>query len=218
MNIVKKDNKIELSRKVKEFLLSQFACGEENWNEEKLASEFKVSRTPIRDALYELEKQRVIIRRHKRGIILHKPSLKEIAEIYDVRIALEKLAVARAVRNVTTDDIADLREIVRNMHRAIRKNDITEVNRMDMNFHMKIVEISGNHYIQNIIEQSNLMITAFKIGTQFHNPATPIQEPCHDEIVDALKGRDKKACIQLIQRHLGGAKKVLLRQAMSTRK
>jgi len=211
-----KASKQRLSAQVKAFLLSPQAGGEEGWNEEKLARRFKVSRTPIRDVLYELESQGVIVRRHKRGIALRQPSIKEIAEVYEVRAALEKLAIGRAVTYVTPEDIAVLRKIVRQIHLAIRRNDIARTDELDATFHATIIEISGNQYLRSMIDQFNLLIRAFQLASWFHQPSVPIGDPEHESIVDALERRDRRTCIKLMGRHINGARKVFLRQVVSS--
>jgi len=202
-----------LSDQVKSYLLSRYARGDESWNDEKLARRFRVSRTPIRDVLYELEKQRVIIRRNKRGIILRKPSAREIAEVYDVRLAMEKLAFVRAVKRITSDDIAVLKRIDRDINRAVRDNDVPLTDQLDMEFHQKVIEIAGNEYLRMIIDQFNLLIRAFQIGIRLRGPEQRAENPGHGEIIEALERRDKRTCLMLIRRHLNGAKRVLLSQA-----
>jgi DNA-binding GntR family transcriptional regulator len=212
--MAKTNSKTALSEQVKSYLLSRYARGEESWNEEKLARRFHVSRTPIRDVLYELEKQRIITRQHKRGIILRKPSAKEIAEVYDVRVALEKLAIARAVNRFTVNDIETLRQIDRDIVKSVKANDISLTDQLDMKFHMKLIEISGNEYLKTIIDQFHLLIRSFQIGGRLHNLQEPVVNPGHEGIIDALERRDRRTCLKLIRLHISGAKKVLLRQVI----
>ncbi len=210
--MVERSGKLRLSEQVKDFLLSRYARGEVAWNEEKLARRFRMSRTPIRDVLYELEKQRIIIRRHKRGIVLRKPSAKEISEVYDVRIAMEMLAIERAVSNVTPKDIQALKQIDRELKEAIGKNDVYLGDQLDMKFHTKIIEISGNEYLKTMIDQFGLLIRSFQIGGRLHILTGPLTYPGHDKIIEALDRRDKRTCLHLIRKHLTGAKKSLLTQ------
>jgi DNA-binding GntR family transcriptional regulator len=210
-----KPNKIKLSEQVKDYLLSRYARGEVAWNEEKLARRFRVSRTPIRDVLYELEKQRIIIRRNKRGIVLRKPSAREITEIYDVRVALEKLAIERAVNQVTPKDIQALKRIDRNLNRAIGKKDVSVTDRLEKKFHTKLIEISGNQYLQTMIDQFDLLIRSFQIAGRLHISTDLPQNPRHDRIIEALDQRDKRTCLNLICKHLNGAKKELLKRVSS---
>jgi DNA-binding GntR family transcriptional regulator len=205
-------SKIMLSERVKSYLLSQYAGGEVSWNEEKLARRFRVSRTPIRDVLYELEQQRVIIRRHKRGIVLRKPSAKEIAEVYDVRLAMEKLAIGRAIKRFTSEDIVELKQLDRNLVEAVQKNDIPLIDQLDMKFHLKLIEISGNDYLKMMIDQFHLLIRSFQISRRLQNPGGPATFPGHGEIIEALERRDKRTCLQLISRHLNGARRALVSQ------
>ncbi len=212
MTMPKMSSKMVLSERVKSYLLSRYAGGEVSWNEEKLARRFHVSRTPIRDVLYELEQQRVIIRRHKRGIVLRKPSAKEIAEVYDVRLALEKLALMRAVRRFTAKDIDELKQMDADLAQAVQKNDIPFTDQLDMKFHLKLIEISGNDYLKLMIDQFHLLIRSFQISRRLQSPAGPATYPGHAEIIEALERRDKRTCLQLISRHLNGARRALVSQ------
>jgi DNA-binding GntR family transcriptional regulator len=207
-----KTRKTRLSERVKHFLLSQYGREDVTWNEEKLAGKFHVSRTPIRDALHELEKQGIILRRQKRGIVLRILSPKEISEVYEVREALEKLAVERAIENVTAGDIQSLKKIVSEINRAIRKKDILLIDKADAKFHAKLFEISGNQYLRAMIDQFDLLIRAFYLSSRFVDSPEFLRAPGHEEIIEALERRDKRTCLKLIHRHIHNSKKFLLKQ------
>lgn len=206
-------SKAELSERVRSYLLSQLAGGQSVWNEAKLSQRFHVSRTPIREVLFELEMQGVIVRRHRRGIELRRPSKKEVADIYDVRIALERLAVGRVVRRITDEGIAELRQIQADIERAGRAGDVSLVEQLDLRLHMRLIDWSGNTHLRTMIDQFHLLIHAFQIGCRLADPMAEMLAPTHAELIDAIERRDRRASVAWIRIHLGGAKRELLKLA-----
>ena len=84
-----------------DFLFTHKAFEDNPLTERHLADHFQTCRTPIRDALQLLELDGLVERRRKNGLYLKKPTQKLISDLYDVRIALEALAVRLAARTVT---------------------------------------------------------------------------------------------------------------------
>src|SRR6476469_10949085 len=69
--------------------------------EEQLAAMLDVSRGPVREALVQLEREGLVIVRRHRGATVARLSRRDLEEVYSLRLALERLAVQRAVRHAT---------------------------------------------------------------------------------------------------------------------
>lgn len=199
-----------LSNRVTALLLAGYARGVTAWNEEKLASHFQVSRTPIREALRDLEREGLVIRRQKRGICLRRPSAREITEVYDVRAALEKLAIGLAADRVTPADARALDRIVRACTRASRAGNAWRLEELDLRFHTRILGISGNRYLKRLMERFHLLVRAFQLSGQVVSEGRPEERFRHADIVAALRRGDRRTCETLIDQHIQGSKRRLL--------
>jgi DNA-binding GntR family transcriptional regulator len=90
--------------------LGDYAPGE-RLRQELLAEEFKVSRTPIREALRLLEAKGVISQEHRHSAVIRVPTAREVRETYQVRAELEGLAAELAAQWITDEEIKELRAV-----------------------------------------------------------------------------------------------------------
>src|SRR5437879_5426292 len=81
--------------------------------EERLAAALEVSRGPVREALLQLEREGLVLRRPHRGAVVARLSRRDLEEVFSLRLALERLAFHWAARRATPDDVARLEASVR---------------------------------------------------------------------------------------------------------
>ncbi len=115
-------------------------------SENKLAADFSVSRSPIREALKILSAEN-IIRQERMGAVVIGLSEKEIEEIYDVRILIETFIYQRLVRSDITDLVKELNKILEMMKVSIKYNDADEFSLQDLQFHETIIRAANHSYI-----------------------------------------------------------------------
>jgi len=106
-----------------EIVRGTFAPGE-RLNEVALAEAFDVSRGPIREALTILEREGLLTVEKHRGARVTLLSRNDIDEIYELRLALERLAMERAVRLATPDDHRAMIEVIASLGSATKKKDV----------------------------------------------------------------------------------------------
>jgi DNA-binding GntR family transcriptional regulator len=141
--------------------------------QEALAEEFSVSRTPIREALRQLEAKGVIQHVPNQGAIVLAPNARDIREAYQVRAELEGLAISLAVEWITDEQIERMRnaqkrfaETVDKLTIAARKSDAkirlkNVPNWVESNdeFHGVVIEASGNRLLKQMIRDLHLGFT-----------------------------------------------------------
>src|SRR4030088_2009836 len=88
-------------------LEGEYAPGE-RLREVDIAARHQVSRGPVREALLQLEQEGLVLLRRNRGAIVARLSRADLEEVYSLRLALERLAVARAVHHGTDADFSEL--------------------------------------------------------------------------------------------------------------
>src|SRR5882757_3624862 len=115
---------IKLVNKLVEQIHAKIALGEygpgDRLRQKLLAEEFKVSRTPIREALRLLEAKQVISQAHRHSAVIRVPSAREIRETYQVRAELEGLATELAAQWITDGQLGELRRIHGQFVRSVK--------------------------------------------------------------------------------------------------
>jgi DNA-binding GntR family transcriptional regulator len=101
-------------------VLGEYSPGD-RLRQELLAEEFKVSRTPIREALRLLEAKGVISQAHRHSAIIRAPSAREVRETYQVRAELEGLATQLAAQWISDNQFEDLRAIHASFVKSVRE-------------------------------------------------------------------------------------------------
>ncbi len=125
--------------------------------EAKVAEELKVSRTPVREALKQLELDGLVDNIPNRGIIVVGITDKDVGDIRTIRIHLEKVAIRWAIER--TENIADeLKDIFELMEFYTIKNDIEKISELCTLFHSKIYEAADSRYLEQTLKDFQMFI------------------------------------------------------------
>jgi DNA-binding GntR family transcriptional regulator len=120
-------------------------------NESQLCKDIEVSRTPIREALIQLEDEGYIERLPRRGFIVKEISLSKIKEIFQILGCLEGYAASLAIDRLTDKDLQEMRMLVQKMTEAIAEKKVHEYFRLQRNFHSVYVSTCGNNELVELI-------------------------------------------------------------------
>jgi DNA-binding GntR family transcriptional regulator len=126
----------------------------ERLTEVQLAHEFATSRTPVREALFKLEREGWVVNRPHQGYTVRDFSLEELDDIYEVRIALEWLSVRLACANMPTDDLERLITFWSDPT-ANASLDPLVMLRCDEDFHVAIAAGTGNQELVRHLQNTN---------------------------------------------------------------
>jgi DNA-binding GntR family transcriptional regulator len=124
----------------------------ENLVELKIADELNVSRTPIREAIRQLELEGLVESVPNKGATVKGITKKDMEDIYHIRRVLEGLAAKWAVMQITEDEIAELQEIYDLMEFYTQKNDIENISKLNTKFHQIIYHASKSSILLNILK------------------------------------------------------------------
>ena len=125
------------------------------FTESELAEQFKVSRTPIREALKRLEVEGLINIRAKQGCFIRPVDTETISNYYDVRVALETMAVELACEKMPKQDIEDLCAFWNPENCIFDPTYPDQIRKVEEAFHVKIAEGSGNDVLVHFINDVN---------------------------------------------------------------
>jgi len=137
--------------------------------EVQLAEEMGVSRTPVREAIRKLELEGLVVMVPRKGAYVAGLTLKDAANVFEIRGSLEGLAAALAAERITEEEINDLDRVLEDIAKAGEKGDVDTIIKKDMEFHQKLFSATRNERLAQIISNLKEQIDRFRIKS-FTNP------------------------------------------------
>ncbi|MCD2511503.1 GntR family transcriptional regulator [Comamonas endophytica] len=169
--------------------------------EQKLADHFGVSRTLVRQALFQLTQNRLVTLEPARGAFVSTPSVQEAHEVFAVRRMLESEMTRAFVADVTPAKIAALRAHVAAEQTALDGSDASERTELLGDFHVRMAELMGNEVLAQLLGDLNSRCALIMLMYQSASAAAHSHEE-HAQIVEALAARDADLAVRLMQEHL----------------
>lgn len=169
--------------------------------EQKLADHFGVSRTLVRQALFQLSQNRLIRLEPARGAFVAAPSVMEARQVFAVRRMLEAEMTRAFVREVTPAKIKALKEHVAREKSAVDLGDVSGRTELLGDFHVRIAELMGNEVLAQMLGE---LTSRCALITLMYQTATAAEHSNdeHAEIVKALAARNEALAIRLMNDHL----------------
>lgn len=171
----------------------------------KLVENLGVSRTPIREALRRLEQERLIEDTAKGSVVLG-ITVDDLIDIMEIRQSIEGLAAYYATKNITPEELEELRQINELQDFYYEKKDIERLRQMDDRFHVAIYEISKRNVICDTLKPLHRKTQRYRrqsIGND-QRLAKSISE--HKAIFNAISEGNAALAQQLITQHIENAK------------
>ncbi|GAB1326615.1 GntR family transcriptional regulator [Streptomyces sp. NPDC093260] len=167
-----------------------------------IATEFGVSRTPVRDTLVRLEHDRLVETRPRSGTFVTRPSRQDVHEVCQLRKGLEWLATGVAAEAMPLEQIADLREEAVAALRAAEQGDYEPFFASDTRIHHEIIAHTGNSRLIAARESVEPFVYWLRVlgATGPHRLAGSTRR--HLEILDAMAARDIAAAQEAAALHL----------------
>lgn len=169
--------------------------------EQKLADQFGVSRTLIRQALFQLSQNRLIRMEPARGAFVSAPSVAEARQVFAVRRMLEAGMVRAFIPQVTPHHIEALRAHIVQEQLAVREGSITSRTELLGDFHVRLAQLMGNEVLALLLMDLLSRCALITLMYQSSAAATHSHEE-HSAIVDALEARDEALALRLMDEHL----------------
>lgn len=184
--------------------------------EMELVRQLQVSRPVLREALGRLETLGLIQIQRGRGIfVADRDSLAGCAQLLrsamtisprdllkyaEVRWGLECYAARRAAELATPEDLAELESLLEQMDDP--KRDYLDTLRLDLQFHRKLIDITGNEVMQNLMEVIHQFVMAGMVHTTPKPRDRSWSRPLHRAILDAVRSADPDAAEAAMRAHM----------------
>lgn len=178
--------------------------------EVQLAEELGVSRTPVREAIRKLEIEGLVVMLARRGAYVAGISVKDIADVFEVRAALEALAASLAAERITDEELEDLERSLVGISGVSDAQDINVIVAQDTHFHDVIYRASRNNRLMLIISHLQDQLQRFRITTLSRPGRTREAVEEHKKIVEAISERNSELSGQLAREHIENAESSML--------
>ena len=195
---------------IRSAIMSGILQPRERLMEIQMAEELGVSRTPIREALRKLELEGFIVMVPRKGAYVADLSFKDIADVFEIRAALEGLAAGLAAERITEEELEDLERLLVEKREAITQNDIGKLVEVDTKFHELMYKASRNERLSSIISNLREQIQRFRLTSLSFPGRMKESLDEHKKIVEAIQSRDIQVARHVAQEHIENAENVLI--------
>lgn len=184
----------------KEILTCALAPGTEI-SEAELADRFKMSKTPVREALANLRAEGLVRSFPRRGYQIVPVTFGDMNELFDLRTILEAGAAELACKRITEPEIENLRKLADIAYDQSEPPSLENFIKANRDFHFAIARASGNERLfQLLAKQIDELERFFYLGARLRDVSTETQAD-HRQIVEVLSKRDPEAARDIMIRH-----------------
>lgn len=171
-------------------------------DEQRLAEELGVSRTPLRDGLKLLASEGLVTIKPRRGCYVTKLTDEDVDQIFDLMARLEGWCAFEAASRLDADAMRNLEAMHRDLETHAAAHDAGRYHEKNVEFHAAIQRLSGNPWLANIVAELRIVMRLARVQTLRYPGRfeTSIEE--HRELMEALRARSPKRAETSMRRHL----------------
>ncbi|GLO72375.1 GntR family transcriptional regulator [Phaeobacter inhibens] len=195
---------------LRERILSGELAEGEPIRQEALAEEYDVSRMPVREALKRLDAEGLVLFTNNRGATVTKHSLREIAEIFDLRILVEVDLFRRSIPAMTTTDFARCSQILDEMDASYDADDVATWGTLNHRYHSALYSAAERKLTNEVLQGLSLHSDRF---IRMHLSVMKQREPAkaeHRDLLALAQARNSDAACAALTRHISRTKEELL--------
>lgn len=170
--------------------------------EAELAQGLGVSRGPVREAFRMLEEAGLVRQEKNRGVFVRNIPLDEAVEIYDLRAMMDEAVGRQLATCITPEQLKAVRGMVDAMEKAVKAGDADTYHLLNLDFHDKLVEFSGNRKLTSIYRRLINELSLFRRLNLADAKLLPISAGEHRAIVKAIASGDSDAAGQAMRAHV----------------
>lgn len=186
-------------------------------DEQALADEFGISRTPMREALKVLAAEGLVVLKPRRGCYVAELSEQDLDEVFPVMALLEGRAALEAARKASTADLSRLSALHAELERHGAAGDADAFFAINDAFHAALQEIAGNGWLQHLIDDTRKVIKLTRRHSLQVEGRLDQSLAEHRQILEALQARDPERAARAMHDHLLSGREALAKLGSTTR-
>jgi DNA-binding GntR family transcriptional regulator len=191
---------------LREKILSGAMSPDERLIETRIAKEIGVSRTPVREALHSLEQERLVKAIPRVGYVVTRMQKEEVEEICEIRVAIEGLAIRRAIERAQKELVKDLRKNILRQRSELSKGNLRAYVELDAQFHEVSAVLSGSGRLIDMTQMLRRHMLRFRIQSLYIIETALKSLKGHERILDAVEKGNPKSAVVFLEQHLKSAK------------
>jgi DNA-binding GntR family transcriptional regulator len=172
-------------------------------DERQLAQDFGISRTPVREAMAQLEREGFVRSVPRRGVYVVRKTKKEVIELITAWAALEGMA-ARLITQNSDADVTSLRDMFATFVDGELRAHLDEYSEVNIEFHQSIIRMSGNSVLIDLAENLFTHMRMIRRKTIVERDRVDRSIRDHMNIIEALEARDTARAEALVRDHALG--------------
>jgi DNA-binding GntR family transcriptional regulator len=173
-------------------------------DERRLAQDFGISRTPVREAMAQLEREGFVRSVPRRGIYVVRKTRREVIEMITAWAALESMAARLITENASDDEITSLRRMFANFDNGAVRAHLDEYSEANIEFHQTIIRMSGNGVLIALAENLFTHMRMIRMRTIGEQDRADRSIHDHMHIIEAIEARDTARAEKLVRDHALG--------------
>lgn len=187
-------------------------------DEQALADDYGISRTPLREALKVLASEGLVTLKPRRGCYVTEISERDLDEIFTVMALLEGQCAQTTAHKASEADLERLRKIHAQLEKAAGADDINGFFEANQAFHLALQEITDNRWLQHAIEDLRKVIKLSRHHSLFSEGRLEQSLAEHRQILAALTARKADEAETLMRTHISSGRAALARIATARNK
>jgi DNA-binding GntR family transcriptional regulator len=173
-------------------------------DERRLAQDLGISRTPVREAMAQLEREGFVRSVPRRGIYVVRKSKKEVVEMITAWAALESMAARLITKSASDQAIGQLRKMFAKFENGTLHARLDEYSEVNIEFHQTIIRMSGNGVLIDLAENLFTHMRMIRRKTIGESDRADRSIRDHLNIIEALEARDTARAEELVRTHALG--------------
>ena len=173
-------------------------------DERRLAHEFGISRTPVREAMAQLEREGFIRSVPRRGVYVVRKTKREVIELITAWAALESMAARLITQKASDLEIAELRKMFTKFENGELHARLDEYSEVNIEFHQTIIRLSRNRVLIDLAENLFTHMRMIRRKTIGEEDRADRSIRDHMNIIHALEARDTERAEDLVRNHALG--------------
>jgi DNA-binding GntR family transcriptional regulator len=187
--------------------------GDVRLDERQLASDLGISRTPVREAMAQLEREGFVRSVPRRGIYVVRKTKQDVIELITAWAALESMAARLITQNAADEEIATLRQMFTKFENGELHARLDEYSEVNIEFHQSIIRMSRNRVLIDLAENLFTHMRMIRRKTIGEEDRADRSIRDHLNIIQALEARDTERAEDLVRNHALGLAEHVARHA-----